>query len=115
MSKNFLSDYLCRPLYEPYDTCVEHFCPGCNQMHLFAIEKPFNNGAQWTWNGDVNKPTFHPSMNIVDRGIEGDMHSSCHYWLKEGKIQYLSDCTHKLKGKTIDLPKIPDRYRKEGK
>lgn len=28
----------------------------------------------------------------------------CHLFIKEGKIEYLSDCTHSLAGTTIDLP-----------
>ena len=28
----------------------------------------------------------------------------CHVFIKEGKIEYLSDCTHSLAGTTIDLP-----------
>jgi hypothetical protein len=27
----------------------------------------------------------------------------CHSFIKNGKIQYLSDCTHELKGKTVQL------------
>ena len=31
----------------------------------------------------------------------------CHSHVREGRIQFLSDCTHALVGQTVDLPDIP--------
>ena len=76
-----------------------HYCPGCEQLHRFSITKPNDCGAKWTFDGNVMSPTFFPSMNIV---------GSCHYFLRAGKIQFLSDCRHKLAGQTIPLPELPD-------
>lgn len=81
-----------------------HYCPGCETLHTFAVFKPFINKdgvkSQWTFNGDVNNPTFLPSMNIV---------GYCHYWLKGNSIEYL-DAHHVLHGQTIPLPDIPVGY-----
>lgn len=97
-----LSPYLVRyKKLRPF--CVWHYCPACKSLHGYAVDKPFENGAQWKWNGDVEKPTFTPSMNI-NAGTK----YTCHYFLTDGKIQYLSDCGHALAGQTIDLPKIPE-------
>ena len=30
----------------------------------------------------------------------------CHSFITDGKIQFLSDCTHDLAGKTVELPDI---------
>ncbi len=43
-------------------------CPGCKDSHNFRIKAPVNDpGAEvWTFNGDVDKPTFSPSLLLVD-------------------------------------------------
>ena len=33
--------------------------------------------------------------------------TSCHYFLKAGKIAFCGDCRHALSGKTVDLPPWP--------
>lgn len=91
-----------------------HWCPACRTMHTFAVEQPFSNGARWTFNGNAESPTFAPSMNIrigpfpVDEDEKKPRRMEiCHYFLQAGKIVYLGDCTHELKGQTIDLPDVP--------
>ena len=95
---------------------LAHWCPGCNQDHEFAIDRPFHNGARWSFDGNVDAPTFNPSMNIrvgpypsrddPSDKLEGHI-DVCHYFLHGGRIQFLGDCTHALKGQTIDLPDLP--------
>ena len=84
-----------------------HWCPGCASMHDFAVEQPFRNGAKWTFDGNVEKPTFGPSMNIHIGPDEEGKTDVCHYFLKDGKVQFLGDCTHALKNQTVDLPEVP--------
>jgi len=50
----------------------------------------------------VNKPTFHPS--VVLKGPRG----TCHSFVIEGRIRYLTDCGHAYNGQIIELPDIPD-------
>lgn len=62
---------------------------------------PIANG-DWTWNNDIDKPTIQPSIlsecpNICDR---------CHALINDGKVQFLSDCSHELAGQTLDLLEI---------
>jgi hypothetical protein len=72
------------------------FCPACNEHHA-PIE------GRWTFNGDYEKPTFSPSL-LVTSAYKGDINNYvCHSYITDGKIQYLSDCTHELAGQTIDL------------
>lgn len=93
-----------------------HYCPGCEQMHVFAVDQPFRNGARWTYDGNEEAPTFSPSMNIrvgpypndEERAGEFDV---CHYFLRAGRIEFLGDCTHTLKGQTVQLPELPERHR----
>ncbi len=85
-----------------------HWCPACAQMHDYAVEQPFRNGAQWTFNGDGDQPTFSPSMNISwGPNSRGDV-GRCHYFVTCGRIIYCGDSTHALAGKTVDLPDIPE-------
>lgn len=85
-------------------------CPGCHEYHM-----PDNS---WQFNGDLDKPTFSPSVlvkgtkNISDkeakRILSGEqiepLNFVCHSFVHDGKIQFLGDCTHALAGKTVDLP-----------
>lgn len=106
-----LSDYLVQMTTEDdgYRTpVINHWCKACNEVHGFAcLGEPFLNGAKWTWDSDVLAPTMTPSMNISYDGEHGVKPYRCHYFLRRGMIEYLDDCTHELKGRTVPLPPIP--------
>lgn len=74
-------------------------CPGCGIGHSFRVE---GNGPRWTFNGDVDKPTFSPSLLVRWRHQDRDM--VCHSFVTDGRMQFLTDCTHSLAGQTIDMP-----------
>lgn len=74
------------------------FCPGCNYAHVIRTRGE----KAWQWNGDVNAPTFSPSY-LVGPGTK----SQCHSFIKNGRIEFLNDCWHELKGQTVDLPNWP--------
>lgn len=100
------------PYLRRTSTGFMHWCPGCKSHHVFAVDKPQADGSQWRYNGNPFKPTFSPSMlswydPTTDE--EGTVWPGlrCHYFLREGKIQFLDDCTHELKGQTVDLPPLP--------
>jgi hypothetical protein len=76
------------------------FCPGCKTHHAFTIKHP--TFVPWTWNGSLENPTFNPSM-LVNKDYPD---SRCHSFVRDGKIQFLSDCFHDLKNKTVELPEI---------
>jgi hypothetical protein len=57
----------------------------------------------WTWNGDVNKPTLRPSVLTVQDWIG----MRCHTWVNDGQAQFLDDCSHELRGKTVDMLEVP--------
>ena len=78
-------------------------CVGCNMLHPYQVN-PEATGPKWTFNGDVVKPTFSPSL-LVDRDRP---ECRCHLFVIDGRIQYLSDCHHSLAGTTIDLVDIPE-------
>ncbi len=76
-------------------------CPGCDHAHG-VYSKPTGHpqgGPSWDWNGSMDKPTFSPSILV-----QGE--HRCHSFVREGKIQYLVDCSHGLAGQTVELPEI---------
>jgi hypothetical protein len=94
-------------------------CPGCESgAHVLpvswlpeseSIESPHSAGKpHWTFNGDFERPTFGPS--VLSRGTYGEANEArvCHSFVRDGRIEFLSDCTHALAGQTVDLPEIAD-------
>ena len=87
------------------------YCPGCGFHHAFytkAIRSRDWNGHEietptWNFNGNLNFPTFGPSL-ITRFGLPGGKTHICHLYLRDGKIEYQPDCTHELAGKTLNLP-----------
>jgi len=110
------------------DNGLLFWCPGCDGAH--RIQHGEGTGPRWGWNGDVNKPTFTPSILINGRDFtakgqadfdawhaagcprpEDDQPMKfenapvvCHSFVTDGCIQFLGDCTHALAGQTVDLP-----------
>jgi Family of unknown function (DUF6527) len=95
------------------------YCPGCEMCHGINYDK--GPGPRWIWNNDVNKPTFSPSVLVHHNHPAGHTNENpapvgyrksggayiddvCHSFVTDGKMQLLSDCTHKLAGQTVDIP-----------
>lgn len=72
------------------------WCEGCGYCHHISTGP-----GQWTFNGDLVRPTVSPSL-LVNKDRHGDL-PRCHIFVKDGKIQYLADCTHDLAGQTVDM------------
>ena len=89
------------------------WCPGCKSAHSLRVNAvaPYTG---WDWNGSLESPTFSPSLLVtVKFGEEGKLDHVCHSFIKEGKMQFLGDCTHDLKNKTVPLPELPDWLAEE--
>ena len=96
-------------------------------LHLPVILKGTRAGTNcWTWNGDVDRPTLLPSVatqGVLSEGFEritDDEHRRimagekveprryrCHTWVNDGQAQFLDDCTHELRGQTVDMLEVP--------
>lgn len=79
-------------------------CPGCNEIHQVWTDKA--DGVEpWSYNGDVDRPTINPSVKVTmpNRTTMG-VNDICHSFIRNGNIEFLSDCTHSLAGKTVELP-----------
>ena len=99
------------------------WCPGCDQSHQIAYGE--GSGPRWAWNGSGDAPTFSPSVLVtgtdfteegwamLDRGESppGGKYPTramtCHSFVRDGRIQFLLDCSHALAGQTVDLPDWP--------
>lgn len=69
-------------------------CPPCGWSHLFD--------NRWTFNGDVNSPTFEPSMLVHGDPAGGP--KRCHSFLRAGVWEYLSDCEHAMPNQRVPVP-----------
>ncbi|MDE8343755.1 MAG: DUF6527 family protein [Acidocella sp.] len=82
------------------------FCPGCESVH--AVNTC---GPRWEYNDNADAPTFSPSILVTYNGSDaGEIDSlpeTCHSFVRDGHIQFLSDCTHKLAGTTVTIPEWP--------
>lgn len=119
---------LSKILRDTEDNGLMFWCPACDMAH--RIRHGAGAGPRWGWNGNVDKPTFTPSIllrgvRLTDIGnaqIEewraagmparngeqfDNTPSVCHSFVTDGRIQFLSDCTHALAGQTVDLPSWP--------
>ena len=77
-------------------------CPGCGNSHGLYVTHPNDIGHQWQFDGNTESPTVTPSINSKWTYAGGKKHV-CHFYVKQGQIQYLSDCTHELAGKTVAM------------
>jgi hypothetical protein len=77
------------------------YCPGCKCCHAF--------GHTWNFNGDLERPTFTPSLLVFYTHPETKQRVSiCHSFVTDGRIQFLGDCEHTLAGQTVDIPDWKD-------
>lgn len=122
---------VCLEIVQPSNFQYLIFCPGCKCGHGLRVGQP--SGPNWSFNGDLENPSFHPSLLIkgvelpkrdpithdLPRGADGKFllgpdgrilgckDTVCHSFITNGHIQFLSDCTHELRGKTVPLPVFP--------
>jgi hypothetical protein len=79
-------------------------CPGCDDVHCLD--------TRWTFNGDRVKPTFRASLLVhpVNLPDGTPVYPRCHSYVTDGKIEFLSDCTHALAGQTVELPAFREKH-----
>jgi hypothetical protein len=78
------------------------FCPGCQCGHgVWTTHSNAYTGATWSWNGNMDKPTFAPSILVQHNHDGKDLR--CHTTITDGRIHFYSDCTHGLAGQDVDM------------
>jgi len=84
------------PLIERLDNGQWLFwCPGCEGGH--AVDD------KWKMTGTPESPTLSPSV----LSTFGETPGRCHLFVRSGQLQFLSDCTHALAGKTVPMERLP--------
>ncbi len=98
------------------------WCSGCETHHAFTTKLASGEtGPCWQFDGNETSPTFSPSLLCNpkirkvcdcpdseecvrdDHAYPAYGHHRCHLFLRAGMVQYLGDCTHKLKGQTVPV------------
>lgn len=92
------------------------YCEGCGCRH-------FIDPTIWTFNGDLDNPTVSPSILVRSGHYKEDHFGDCwctyndkhpenpssfecyrcHSFVRNGMIEYLSDCSHSLAGQIVPL------------
>jgi hypothetical protein len=73
-------------------------CPGCGMNHWFKTTGP---SPVWSWNGDYKNPTITPSINVTFHTRKGP--GRCHFFVRNGMIEFCGDSTHQNAGKTMRM------------
>lgn len=74
-------------------------CPACNRRHRVCTARTLE-GDVHTFNGSLDRPTIWPAiLDVEDTAI-------CHSYVTDGRIRFLTDCTHELAGKDLELPDL---------
>ena len=81
----------------PQSPEYSYYCPGCDDNHWF---KTTGTSPCWVWNGDMEKPSVSPSIRVKSRD------RVCHFFIRDGEIVYLADCTHMLAGQTVPMTEL---------
>ncbi|UYY77807.1 DUF6527 family protein [Sphingomonas sp. R1] len=93
------------------------YCPGCEAPHVINVYA--DREPRWGYNGNPEAPTFTPSVLMrTGRAVDptfipepGDPPEVCHTFVTDGRIHFLSDCSHALAGQTVTLPEWPEEWR----
>lgn len=110
--------------HQPGDGHADYlfWCPGCKCCHGVWTSNPNGlTGATWNFNNNLDKPTFQPSILTRHEQWEPPVTPEnldqwkqkpwpqhkvshvCHLFVTNGMIQFLGDCTHEYKGRTIPM------------
>lgn len=92
-----------------------HWCPGCEELHVIF--------DSWTFDGNLDAPTFNPSVKITGKKVVvkdgrwtgewvrdangNPVDDCCHYFLHAGVLRFCGDSLHALAGKDVPLPDLP--------
>lgn len=103
-------------------------CEGCGVRHMIATKHPEIWTHNWGFNGDLEAPSFTPSVKIRwPEWIGGEAFEEfttfetacrttkdpskwkihcCHFVITRGVIAFQGDCTHELMNHNRQLPNI---------
>lgn len=74
------------------------YCPGCNEFHNINCDPDFGGWKIETKN--ESKLTVVPELRIPNEKGK----TICRFSITNGNIIFGNDCSHKLSGKTVEVP-----------
>lgn len=102
-------------LYRDNMELVVHYCPGCKRIHTVRVDGPpsIPGNHKWQLTGTPDNPSLHPSVRFFypESAYKDNPDLpwyQCHYNVKNGRLEFHSDCSHELKGQTIDMPELTE-------
>lgn len=110
------------------DKLLTFRCPGCGESHAVVVDEGNRDRPWWRWNKDKVRPTLRESIlvrfsRMTDLGWKqywawcedktapsperfDSLDIVCHSYIRDGQIQFLDDCTHELRGRTVPLDQL---------
>lgn len=97
-------------------TAYLFYCPSCRSHHSFVCRRERGkHTANWQFNGDMERPTFTPSLRIISSrprpgvpvdnvgGSDMEEYTMCHLFVTDGVIHYCGDTPTAFAGKQVPL------------
>lgn len=82
-------------------------CPACGFGHKICTADAHDEGWPiWELTGTPEAPTIRASILVWWDEGENRKPMRCHSYVTDGKIEFLQDCLHELKGQTVELPDL---------
>lgn len=99
---------LARPDVPEAADMYKFYCPACKECHWVAVgpRSLWPPSLRWQFDGNLENPTISPSLLVTHKMPNGERR--CHSFIRDGKIQYLEDCTHDLRGQTVEILEFPE-------
>jgi hypothetical protein len=86
------------------------WCEGCQRNHYASIGG--DPRIKWDFNGSLEKPTLSPSVKYSSRNLgkdkDAEVSECCHFFVRDGKIEFCGDCTHEYAGQTLDMKPVSE-------
>jgi len=88
------------------------WCPGCERIHGIHTVENANGDSNpvWSFNGDMDKPTFSPSLLCRYTYGPNKEKRVCHSFIRDGVWEYLNDCTHKFAGQKVPMRDLDNKH-----
>lgn len=90
--------YFCPAVYPPEPGQDKGFPCGLHMLPTGGRQ----NSPNWTLH---SLDPLHIEPSVLSYGL-GE--HRCHSYVRNGHVEFLSDCTHELAGQTVELPDLPD-------
>lgn len=88
---------------------VSFHCPACGYGHAVPVngttaKDSTGKDVSWEWNNNLELPTLKPSIMVNRVAFPG--YPKCHIIITDGKLHFMGDCSHDLKGKVVEMEDV---------